>query len=84
MKREKRVHEISVKCGKTTDSLEMLQSICEKKAKDLQKTLNIPADESLAVVFWTEDTPELIGVGYFSKTQDGTVKYELDYSESTL
>ena len=61
--------EMAVHCGKVTDSMETLETLCCEKAEKLLTTL---------------DVPELIAVGKFSRDKSGKVIYELDFSESTL
>ena len=63
--------EMTVHCGKVTDSMEMLESLCREEAEKL-------------LPFWTKDFPELIAVGKFSRDKSGKVIYELDFSQSTL
>lgn len=75
--------EMSVKCGETTDGFEKLKRLCEKEAEKLLKTMDV-SSQDVHVSFWTSDIPELIAVGIFSKDEKGLVRYELDYSESTL
>lgn len=83
MKMNNSNQELSIKCGKTTDSIEVLKALCGKEAGRLCETLHVAQGEAVEVPFWTSDFPELICVGRFSKS-DERVTYELDYSESTL
>ena len=76
--------ELSIKCGKVSDNFEDLKSICKKRSEDLKSQLNIPSQSTVTVTFWTEDFPELIGVGYFKKNEKEEIIYELDFSETTL
>lgn len=56
-----------------------------RKPKNCQRQSLFPEGSSkVEVSFWTEDVPELICVGTFSKKRDGSVSYRLDFSESTL
>lgn len=76
--------ELSVHCGKLTDSFEKLQELCEKEAAKLAAKLDIASGTDVEVAFWTKDFPELIGIGRFSKKDDGSVTYDLDFSVATL
>lgn len=76
--------ELSVKCGKTSDSFEYLKSICMKKSEELKTKVEISNQLATTIAFWTEDIPELICVARFKKDDKGNVVYELDFSESTL
>ena len=75
---------LTVKCGKVTDSIEHLKSLCEAEAAKLATTIEIPEQSVVSVPFWTSDIPELICTGIFSKDIKGTIRFELDFSESTL
>lgn len=76
--------EISVHCGRTTDSFESLEQICKERSDELKNRLDFSTHQSITITFWTEDFPELICVGTFSKDENGVISYELDYSETTL
>ncbi|BDI75718.1 hypothetical protein PC1C4_24400 [Paraprevotella clara] len=76
--------EMAVHCGKVTDSMETLETLCCEEAEKLLATLDVPEGGKVEVPFWTEDFPELIAVGKFSRDKSGKVIYELDFSESTL
>lgn len=76
--------ELSVNCGKVTDSFEKLQELCEKEAAKLAVKLNIVTGTDTVVAFWTKDFPELIGEGRFYRKDDGSVAYDLDFSVTTL
>lgn len=76
-------NDLSIHCGNVNDSFEKLNSLCESEAKKLCNTICIATDSTIEVPFWTKDFPELICIGRFSKDNEG-VKYELDFSESTL
>ena len=78
------MEELSIKCGKVSDSLEVLKSICMEKSEELKAQINETNQSEVTVVFWTEDFPELICVAKFKKDNNGKVVYELDFSESTL
>ena len=84
MKKENFKQPLCVSCGKTTDSFEYLEKLCNQKAKELAATIEIPIGSIVEVAFWTENFPELIGVGRFKKDESKNVTYELDFSESTL
>ena len=84
MKKEKPRTEISIECGKTTDSFDKLEMLCKEEAKKLLKIIEIPNLEVISVTFWTSDFPELICVGSFSRNESGLIVYELDFSQSTL
>lgn len=75
--------ELTIHCGNADDNFEKLKSLCESEAEKLCLKVEIGA-EPIEIPFWTEDFPELICVGKFSKGENGRVKYELDFSESTL
>ena len=74
--------ENNIKIGKTSDSVSQLESLCIEKAEEMAKTICFSGD--MFVSFWTEDFPELIGLCRFSKESDGTIVYDLDFSQSTL
>lgn len=76
--------EITIHCGKRTNSFEELKSLCEKHSNELKHQLDIPAQSKVTVVFWTESISELICIGTFEKDSSGEVVYKLDYSQTTL
>lgn len=86
MKKENHQNEIVVRCGKTTDSMEILEKTCKEEAEKLVKTLNLAEGDAISVPFWAPEPgfPELICVGKFKRNESGKVIYELDFSESTL
>ena len=71
-----------IKCGKVRDGFDALTTLCEKEAQKLQ--LDIQANTTVEVSFWTKDFPELIGVGRFTSDENRNITFVLDYSESTL
>lgn len=75
---------MKIRCGRVTDSMETLESLCREEAEKLLATLDVPEGRQVEVPFWTKDFPELIAVGKFSCDKYGKVIYELDFSESTL
>lgn len=75
--------EITVHCGKTNDGFEKLKKLCEIEADEICLKINIESTP-LEIPFWTEDIPELICIGKFNKRDDGSMKYDLDFSKSTL
>lgn len=74
--------EKQVSVGKVSDSMEKLTNHCKEKAALLAKSMSNNTEE--IVTFWTGDIPELICVGKFSKSTDGKIVYNLDFSQSTL
>ena len=78
------MEELSIQCGKVTDSLEVLKSICMEKSEELKTQIKVSNQSATTVAFWTEDFPELICVAIFKIDDKGNVVYELDFSESTL
>lgn len=84
MKKENNYPNISIECGKTTNSFEELQMLCKEEAEKISKSIDISNQEAISVPFWTSDFPELICVGKFSRDESGSIVYELDFSESTL
>lgn len=76
--------ELTIHCGKTTNSFEELKALSEQHANELKLQLNIAAHEKATVTFWTEDFPELICIGTFEKDDSGETIFILDFSESTL
>ena len=74
--------ENSIKIGKTSDSLSKLERLCMKKAKEMSKSIDFSGE--MVVSFWTKDFPELIGLCKFTKEPDGTIVYDIDFSQSTL
>lgn len=75
---------LAIHCGKTTDSYKKLESICEAKANEIKGKLDFSTQSEIEISFWTENFPELICVGTFSKNNLGEVVFELDYSQTTL
>ena len=84
MKNERNKLNISIECGKTTNSFEELQKLCLLEAEKLSKSIVISNQEEISVPFWTSDFPELICVGNFSRNESGSIMYKLDFSETTL
>ncbi len=74
--------EKQIKVGKVSDSMETLKKLCNVKAEQMAKSMNIT--NKMEVTFWTGDIPELICVGKFKKDADGKVTYNLDFSQATL
>lgn len=74
-------YDLSVHCGNTDDCFDKLKSLCKSEAEKLRLTIEIGSDSIIEIPFWTEDFPELICVGKFSKDENGGVKYKLDFSE---
>lgn len=58
--------------------------LCKKEADKLLKTIDVSSQSTISVAFWTVDIPELICIGNFSKEKDGGVRYDLDFSQTTL
>lgn len=84
MKKGSHATDISIKCGKISDNYEKLETLCKEEAEKLSNTIQIPNQEVVSVPFWTSDIPELICVGNFSRDENDSVIYELDFSQSTL
>lgn len=76
--------ELSVSIGSVDDSFESLQTMCNDKANELIKTVELENGEEMQVVFWTEDFPELIGIANITKNDAGLMTYSMDYSQTTL
>lgn len=74
-----------IKCGKNSDSLETLETLCRKEADKLLSSIEIK-DEKVSVPCWTDGLgfAELICVVVFQKNENGKTVYELDFTESTL
>lgn len=70
--------------GSVYDSLDKLKNICENNAMIICNSIEIKENDTIEIPFWTSDIPELICIGKFYKNKDGEIKYELDYTESTL
>ncbi|MEE6130530.1 hypothetical protein V2E39_24285 [Chryseobacterium arthrosphaerae] len=70
--------------GKTTDSFEELQILSQKEAEKIAQTLDIKEGEKLSFKFWTFDFPELICEAVFGKNEEGDIKFELDFEQTTL
>ena len=60
------------------------ESAIKKEADKLLKTIDVSSQSTISVAFWTVDIPELICIGNFSKEKDGGVRYDLDFSQTTL
>lgn len=73
-----------IKCGKVADGLDTLIILCEKEAQKLCSQLNIQANTTVEISFWTKDIPELIGIGRFTADEKRNITFVLDYSETTL
>ena len=86
MKTSNPQNEITVRCGKTMDSMEKRERICKEEAEKLAKTIELAEGDTISVPFWAAEpgSLELICVGVFIKDENGNVVYELDFSESTL
>ena len=82
IKPPKKVKTVSI--GSVKDGVESLQSMCNDKANELIKTLSLEPGEEVQVVFWTKDTPELIGIAIITKNDSGLMTYSMDYSSSSL
>ncbi len=76
--------ELSVSIGSVDDSFESLQTMCNDKANELIKSVELESGEEMQVVFWTEDFPELIGIANIAKNDAGLMTYSMDYSQTTL
>lgn len=77
--------EMSIKIGSWRDSFESLQGMCNDKANELIKSIELKDGEEMEVIFWTADLPaELIGISIISKNEAGLLTYSLVFSESTL
>ncbi|MBD5245749.1 MAG: hypothetical protein HDS55_03255 [Barnesiella sp.] len=77
--------EMSISLGSSRDSFEELQTMCNNKANELTKSVELNIGEEMNVVFWTTDLfAELIGVAKIEKNSSGMITYSLDFSESTL
>ena len=74
--------ERQITVGKVSDNMETLEKLCNEKAGQMSKTMNITSETE--ITFWTGDIPELICIGIFKKDADGKVSYNLDFSQSTL
>lgn len=76
--------ELSVRIGSVSDTFESLQGMCNDKANELIKSIELRNGEEMQVVFWTEDIPELIGTANITLNETGLMSYSMDYSLSTL
>ncbi len=81
---KKESNQTSISIGKTTNSFDELQILCQKEAEKLAKSIEITNQEKISIPFWTSDFPELICVGNFIQDGSGSIVYELDFSQSTL
>lgn len=75
---------IHIGIGSVDDSFESLKTMCNDKSIELMKSLDLNVGETMKVVFWTEDIPELIGISQFTKDKNGMVSFNLDFSERTV
>lgn len=75
---------MSFRIGNVWNSLKDLNIMCNDKANEIIKYVELDDGEELEVVFWTEDIPELICIAKISKNEFGLPMYTLDYSQSTL
>lgn len=76
--------ELSIKIGSVKDDFKALQTICNDKAIELMKTVELDNGEEMRVAFWTEDFCELIGQAIISKSSAGQMSFTMDYSCRTL
>lgn len=76
--------ELSISIGSVEDSFSSLKLLCNDKANEIIKSIELETGEDMEIVFWTADFPELIGVAKVIKNRDGLVSYTLDYSLNTL
>lgn len=76
--------ELEIYCGNVDDNFDTLKKVCEAEASKLSVSLSVKSGEILEIPFWTDDIPELICVGKFFLSDNGCVKYDLDFSQSTL
>lgn len=78
--------ELSIHCGKNTDSMERLADICKEEADKLAETLKLAEGDVVSVPFWTlgPGFPELICTGIFKRNDNGKIVCDLDFSESVL
>lgn len=75
---------LSFSLGNVNDSFDYLKQLCNDKSVELLKTIEVNEDNTIDVVFWTEDFPELIGVSHFIKDVNGYISFSFDFSETTL
>ena len=75
---------LSISWGSVNDRLDYLKQLCNDKSVELLTTIEVNEDNTIDVVFWTEDFPELIGISHFIKDKNGYIYFRLDFSESTL
>lgn len=77
--------EMSINLGSSRDNFEELQTMCNNKANELARSVELNIGEEMIVTFWTTDLfAELIGVAKIGKNSSGMITYSLDFSESTL
>lgn len=84
--KEIRRDDIAIHCGKSSDSFERLEELCNTEAERLLATLEIPENTIVSIPCWTADSgfPELIGVEQFKRDKNSKVVFKLDFTESTL
>ena len=78
------LHELSISLGSVNDSFDSLKAMCSEKANELKDSIELEEGDTLQVVFWTGDIPELIGVADFIKNKNGLIVYSIDYSLRTI
>lgn len=84
MEEKKRNEAPAIHCGSANDDYEHLKALCHAEAEKLAAELAAETADAWEVPFWTEGLPELICVGTFWRTSDGTIAFELDFSQGTL
>ena len=82
VKPSKRTMRFSI--GNVWNSLKDLNIMCNDKANEVIKYVELGDGEEMEVAFTTEDFPELICIAKISKNEFGLPMYTLDYSQSTL
>ncbi len=75
---------LSIQLGSINDSFDTLKQLCNDKSVELLKNIELNEDNTIDVVFWTEDIPELIGVSHFIKDDKGNISFRLNFDGSTL
>ncbi|MEE3412598.1 MAG: hypothetical protein VZQ58_01805 [Bacteroidales bacterium] len=71
--------------GHNGDNAEKLEKLSKQRAEKVIELIDMSNQKEVSVPFWTDDFPsELICVCKISLDEKGTLKNDLDFSQSTI